>query len=69
MFRPDSAYLLVRGEFASIRLRKGFVERSSFFRAQLEQGLIFTGELQEHASKLVLDFRGKGAHRLESLFK
>ncbi len=69
MFRPDSAHLLIGREFASIRLRKGFVKRSCFFGTKLKQGLIFTGELQEHASKLVLDFRGKAAHRLDSLFK
>jgi hypothetical protein len=68
-FRPDSAHLLIGREFASIRLRKGLVKRSCFFSTQLKQGLIFTGQLQEHASKLVLDFGGKATHRLDSLFK
>jgi hypothetical protein len=69
MFRPDSAQLLIGREFASIRLRKGFVKRIGFFGTKLKHGLVFSGELQEHASKLVLDFRGKATHRLDGLFK
>jgi hypothetical protein len=69
MFRPDGAHLLIGREFAAIRLRKGLVKRSCFFGTELKQRLILTRQLQEHASKLVLDFSGKAAHGLDSLLK
>jgi hypothetical protein len=68
-FRPDSSHLLVGREFAAIRLREGRVKRRLFFRTQLKQRLIFTGQLQEHACEFVLHFRGKATHRLDGLFK
>jgi predicted ATP-dependent serine protease len=69
MFRPDSAHLLVSCEFAAIRLREGLVQRRLFFGTELKQGLVFAGELQEHASEFVLYFRRKAAYRLDSLFE
>jgi hypothetical protein len=69
MFRPDSTHLFVGREFAAVRPREGLVKRRLFFRTQLKQRLIFTGQLQEHASEFVLYFRGKATHRLDGLFK
>ena len=69
MFCPDGSHLFVGREFASFRLREGLVKGRRFFSTQLKQGLIFTGQLQQHASKLVLDVRGKAAHRLDGLFE
>jgi hypothetical protein len=69
MLRPDGAHLFVRRKFTAIRLRKGFVERGAFLGGQLNHGLIFPSQLQEHAGKFVLHFRGERAHGLDSVFK
>jgi hypothetical protein len=69
MLRPDGAHLFVRRKFTAICLRKGFVERGSFLGAQLNHGLIFPGQLQEHAGKIVLHFSGETAHGLDGSFK
>jgi hypothetical protein len=69
MFRPDGSHLLIGREFAAIGLREGHVKRRLFFRTQLKQRLIFTGQLQEHACEFVLYFRRKAAHRLDGLFE
>jgi hypothetical protein len=67
--RPDGLHLLIGREFAAIRLREGLVKRRLFFRTELKQRLIFTGELQEYACEFVLYFRRKATHRLDGLFK
>jgi hypothetical protein len=69
MLRPNGAHLFVRGKFTAIRLRKGFVKGGCFLGAQLQHRLIFPGQLQKHAGKVVLHFSRKAAHGLDSLFK
>jgi len=61
--------LFVRRKFTTICLGKGFVKRGFFLGTQLNHGLIFTSQLQEHAGKVVLDFRRETAHGFDSLFK
>jgi hypothetical protein len=69
MLRPDGAHLFVRRKFSAIGLRKRFVKRGFFLGTQLKHGLICPSQLQEHAGKIVLHFRGETAHSLDSLFK
>jgi hypothetical protein len=69
MFRPDGAHLFVRRKLASVSLRKGCFKRGFFLGSQLDRGLILTGKLQKHASKLVLHVGGQGAGGVDSLFQ
>ena len=59
MLRPDGADLFICREFAALSLGEGFLERGCFLRTQLSRGLIFPGQLQEHAGKVILHFRGR----------
>ena len=69
MLRPDGPHLVVCRKFTAIRLREGFVKRRFFLGAQLKHGLIFPGQLEEYAGKVVLHFRGETADGFDGLFK
>jgi len=69
MLRPNGADLLIRREFTAICLRKRFVKRGRFLGAQFQCRLIFPGQLQKHAGKVVLHFSGKAAHGFDGFFK
>jgi hypothetical protein len=69
MLCPEGADLFICREFTALSLRKGFLERGCLFRTQLSRGLIFPGQLQEHAGKVILHFSGERAHGLDRLFK
>ncbi len=67
MLRPDGAHLVVRRKFTAIRLREGFVKRRFFLGAQLKHGLIFPGQLDEYAGKVVLAFQREDRGRFRRL--
>jgi hypothetical protein len=69
MLFPNGTHLIVRRKLTAFRLRKGFCERGFFLGGQLNQRLLFAGELQEHARKFVLHLGGKAAHGFEGVFE
>jgi hypothetical protein len=69
MLRPDGAHLVVRRKFTAIRLREGFVKRRFLLGGQLKHGLIFPGQLEKYAGKIVLHFSGETADGFDGLFK
>jgi len=69
MLRPNGAHLFVRGKFAPLGLCKRFFKRGFFLGGQLNYRLIFSSELQEDASKIVLRFGWKAAHCVDGVFE
>jgi hypothetical protein len=69
MLRPHGAHLFIGRKLAPRNFLVGGGKIGVFLGGQLNHGLLFPCQLQEHAGKLILHRRGQGADGLNSVFK